>query len=89
MPFCCFWQGHDTKYFQFLLVFRLRKATWDRLQYFSGGTMSELIEQLSKRDLLYPLLTAEHLKAIDRRVLMVYAAVELCFDRFGKESVLK
>lgn len=72
-----------------LFQFRLRKSTWDRLQYFSGGMMSELIDQLTKRDLLYPLLTNDHYKAMDRRLLMIYAAVELCFDRFGKETVLK
>ncbi|XP_031617546.1 glycosaminoglycan xylosylkinase homolog [Contarinia nasturtii] len=66
----------------------LRKSTWDRLLFFSGGTMIELLDQLSKRDLLYPLLTGEHYKAIERRLLMVYAAIETCFDRFDKETVL-
>lgn len=71
------------------LVFRLRKTTWERLLVFSGGTLSELLEQLSKRDLLYPLLTVEHYKAIDRRMLIIYSAMEICFERFGKETVLK
>lgn len=66
----------------------IRKTTWERLLYFSGGTLTELLEQLTKRDLLYPLLTIEHYKGIERRMLMVYAAAEACFDRFGKETVL-
>lgn len=70
-------------------VFRLRKSTWERLLYFSGGTLTELLDQLTKRDLLYPLLTIEHHKAMERRMLMVFAAAETCFDRFGKETVLK
>lgn len=68
---------------------RVRKATWERLQMFSGGTLTELIDQLTKRDLLYPLLTNEHYKAIERRLLMIYAAVEICIDRHGKDAVLK
>lgn len=67
----------------------MRKVTWERLQVFSGGTMTELIDQLTKRDLLYPLLTNEHYKGIERRLLMIYAAVEICFERHGKDAVLK
>lgn len=65
---------------------RLRKTTWERLQIFSGGTLTELIDQLTKRDALHPLLTKEHYKAIERRLLMIYAAVEICFDRHGKDG---
>lgn len=68
--------------------FRLRKSTWERLLFFSGGNLSELMDQLTKRDLLYPLLTHEHYKGMERRLLMIYAAAEACFDRFGKETVL-
>lgn len=46
------------------------------------------MDQLTKRDLLYPLLTNEHYKGLERRLLMVYAAVEACFDRVGKDAVL-
>lgn len=70
-------------------IYRLRTSTWDRLLYFSGGTLTELLDQLTKRDALYPLLTHEHYKAMERRLLMVFAAAEMCFDRFGKETVLK
>lgn len=72
-----------------LFHFRLRKTTWERLQIFSGGTLTELIDALTKRDLLYPLLTPEHYKALERRLLTVYAVAEMCFDRFGKEVVLR
>lgn len=73
----------------YFIFFSLRKSTWERLLLFSGGTLSELLDQLTKRDLLYPLLTDEHNKGIERRMLMIYAAVELCFESFGKETVLK
>lgn len=57
--------------------------------YFSGGTLSELIDQLTVNDLLYPILTKDHLKAIERRLLLTYGTVELCFEKFGIDNVLK
>lgn len=75
-------------HFSCFCIFRLRRTTWERLLYFSGGTLTELLDQLTKRDLLYPLLTPDHNKAMDRRMLMLFAAVEMCFDRHGKDNVL-
>lgn len=76
------------KIIHFLCRCRLRKTTWQRLLYFSGGTLTELLDQLTKRDALYPLLTPEQYKGIERRMLMLFAAAEMCFDRYGKETVL-
>lgn len=73
---------------EFLFIFRMRKSTWQRLLYFTGGTLTELLDQLTKRDLLYPLLTPEQYKGLERRLLMLFAATEMCFDRYGKETVL-
>lgn len=72
-----------------ILCCRLRRTTYDRLAIFSGRTFTELLNQLTKLDLLYPLLTEHHFKALERRLLTVYAAIEVCFDRWGKENVLK
>ncbi|KAL5284881.1 FAM20B family protein [Megaselia abdita] len=66
----------------------LRKSTWERLQVFSGGTLTDLVDRLSKGDLLYPLITDKHKRAIERRLLVVYAVVEICIDRYG-EKILK
>lgn len=64
---------------------RLRKNTWDRLLMMSGGVLSEYIDQLSKKDPLYPILSERQFKAIDRRLLLVYGTVENCMERFGAD----
>ena len=64
---------------------RLRKSTWDRLQVFSGGVLTELIDRLSKPDILYPLISDKHKRGIERRLLVVYAVVEYCMDKEGEK----
>lgn len=66
----------------------LRKTTWDRLQVFSGGTLTDLIDRLTKTDELYPLLSKKHIDAVERRLLTVYGVVEYCLDTYG-EKILK
>uniref|UniRef100_A0A0K8UFU9 Glycosaminoglycan xylosylkinase n=4 Tax=Bactrocera latifrons TaxID=174628 RepID=A0A0K8UFU9_BACLA len=61
----------------------IRKTTWDRLQVFSGGVLTELIDRLSKHDALFPLITDKHKRGVERRLLVVYAVVEYCMDREG------
>ncbi|XP_037943615.1 glycosaminoglycan xylosylkinase homolog, partial [Teleopsis dalmanni] len=61
----------------------LRKETWDRLQVFSGGVLTEIIDRLSKNDPLYPLITDKHKQGVERRLLVVYAVVEYCMDKEG------
>lgn len=68
-----------------ILFFRLRASTWDRLQVFSGGVLTEMIDRLSKHDQLYPLITEKHREAIERRLLVVYAVVEYCLDHEGEK----
>ncbi|XP_055903700.1 glycosaminoglycan xylosylkinase homolog [Eupeodes corollae] len=58
----------------------LRKTTWDRLQVFSGGVLTDLIDRLSKPDPLHPLITDKHKRGVERRLLVVYAVVEYCMD---------
>lgn len=69
--------------------FRLRKSTWERLLFFSGGTLTELIDQISKMDESYPLLTPGHYKAVNRRMYLIFSAVEFCFQKYGHAAVLK
>lgn len=57
--------------------------------YFSGGTLTELIDQMSKTDESYPLLTPSHYKAVNRRILLIFSAVEFCFQKYGNAAVLK
>ncbi|XP_058444790.1 glycosaminoglycan xylosylkinase homolog [Malaya genurostris] len=63
----------------------IRKTTWERLQIFSGGALTETLKELNEIDLLYPLLTKEHYSAIERRLLLVYTTVELCREKYGNK----
>ncbi|XP_059609918.1 glycosaminoglycan xylosylkinase homolog [Phlebotomus argentipes] len=66
----------------------IRKSTWHRLKMFSGGSLTETLEDLTKYDLLYPILTEEHFEAVERRLLLVYSTVEGCLQKHG-ESILR
>uniref|UniRef100_A0A6B2E6J5 Putative conserved secreted protein n=1 Tax=Phlebotomus kandelakii TaxID=1109342 RepID=A0A6B2E6J5_9DIPT len=62
----------------------IRKSTWHRLKLFSGGSLTETLEDLTKYDLLYPVLTEEHFEALERRLLHVYSTVEMCLHKHGE-----
>ncbi|XP_021924010.1 glycosaminoglycan xylosylkinase isoform X2 [Zootermopsis nevadensis] len=66
----------------------IRKSTWDRLQYFSGNALSTSLEALLQHSHITPVLSSLHFKALDRRLLFVFAAVEVCFEQRGRERVL-
>lgn len=77
-------------FFVFLKLFlRIRKTTWQRLLTFTGGSLTNFIKELSKNDLLNPILIEEHYKAVERRLLLVFGAIDYCIDNFGYKSVLK
>jgi hypothetical protein len=70
------------------IISRLRKSTWDRLQLFSGNALSTSLEALLQHSHITPVLTSLHLKALDRRLLFVFATVEVCFEQHGRDRVL-
>jgi hypothetical protein len=70
------------------VTYRLRKSTWDRLQLFSGNALSTSLETLLHHSHIAPVLTSLHLKALDRRLLFVFATVEMCFEQHGTKNVL-
>ncbi|XP_031789323.1 glycosaminoglycan xylosylkinase isoform X1 [Nasonia vitripennis] len=63
----------------------IRKATWKRLQLFSGGSLgyalNELLAHESSKANVLPLITNEHLNAIERRLLTVFGVVEFCIHK--------
>uniref|UniRef100_A0A182RIK7 FAM20 C-terminal domain-containing protein n=1 Tax=Anopheles funestus TaxID=62324 RepID=A0A182RIK7_ANOFN len=63
----------------------IRRTTWERLLIFSGGALTETLEELNKLDLLYPLVIKEHYTALERRLLYIYSTVELCKEKFGNK----
>lgn len=52
---------------------------------FSGGALTETLRELNQIDLLNPLLTKEHYIGLERRLLLIYATVELCRDKYGSK----
>lgn len=72
------------------LVCRVRRSTWDRLEVFSASDerLSEVLEESLRRDPLTPILTRQHLDAIDRRLQLIVTAIEQCIARHGKNVVL-
>ncbi|XP_055385248.1 glycosaminoglycan xylosylkinase homolog [Condylostylus longicornis] len=63
----------------------IRKTTWDRLTVLSGGSLTDLIDRMTKNDDLYPLISEKHRKGIERRLLTIYAVVEHCMDLYGED----
>ncbi len=57
---------------------RIRKSTYSRLEMLESGPLSTLIEELTLKDALYPLLTDEHVQAINRRLAVVMQTIDVC-----------
>ncbi|XP_022130358.2 glycosaminoglycan xylosylkinase homolog [Pieris rapae] len=66
----------------------LATSTWQHLELISGGNLSETIKLLSKFQGT-KLATEEHFKAIERRLLKIYATVQYCIGRYGSAKVFR
>lgn len=62
----------------------VRRATYERLLLFTGGKLSETVRELSRPDLASPVVTEAHYQAVDRRLLLVFSAIEMCREKRGK-----
>ncbi|ROT72431.1 Glycosaminoglycan xylosylkinase [Penaeus vannamei] len=62
---------------------RLRAATHARLVLLSGGGLSRALRELLRLDPLAPVLADAHLRALDRRLAHVLAALSACSERNG------
>ena len=70
---------------------RLRSSIWEKLQSLENsneGTLSQILDRSLRRDPLYPILSADHLAAIDRRLVTVMSAVRQCIDSQGNNTVV-
>ena len=77
----------------FLLIienFRLRSSTHSRLKNIASNetALSLLLDKRLSSDPIYPILTNDHLHALDRRLLIVLKTFENCFNEKKKENVL-
>lgn len=68
---------------------RLRRSTWSRLLWLHYEKASVLLYRLLEWSHIAPVLTDAHLAALDRRLLIVIAAVHVCFDENnGQQNVI-
>ncbi|XP_069983079.1 glycosaminoglycan xylosylkinase isoform X1 [Penaeus vannamei] len=62
---------------------RFRAATHARLVLLSGGGLSRALRELLRLDPLAPVLADAHLRALDRRLAHVLAALSACSEKKG------
>ncbi|XP_027220601.1 glycosaminoglycan xylosylkinase [Penaeus vannamei] len=62
---------------------RLHQTTYERLVLLSGGGMSQAMKELLALDPIAPVLAEAHLRAMDRRVIHILAALNACRERKG------
>lgn len=72
----------------FCFIFRLTPSTWQNLEIISGGSLTDTIKLLAEIQ-GQKLATEEHFKAVERRLLKVYATVQYCIGKHGRAKVLK
>ncbi|XP_026738927.1 glycosaminoglycan xylosylkinase homolog [Trichoplusia ni] len=66
----------------------LSSSTWQSLEMVSGGSVTETIKLLASFH-GETLATDDHYKAIERRLLKVYAVVQYCIEKHGRTNVFK
>ena len=65
----------------------IRRSTLKRLLDLTRGPrLSELLDMSLRNDVLYPILNAAHLKAVDRRVYGVLDTIEKCLENSDNPS---
>lgn len=86
MQICC--HRWNLCHFIFIVSFRLASNTWQQLELISGGSLSETVKVLSSLR-GEKLATEEHFRAIERRLLKIYATVQYCIGKHGSAKVFK
>ncbi|CAG7664105.1 unnamed protein product [Allacma fusca] len=66
---------------------KIRRSLFLTLNKFRG-VLGKSLEAISNFDTLSPLLTKHHLSALDRRLLIVLATVQVCLDRYSQDEVI-
>jgi hypothetical protein len=66
----------------------LRYSTFNQLKYLYKNKFSKLLDESLKLDPLYPILTKEHLKSIDRRMIIIFDELKKCIEKFSPTQVV-
>ena len=65
-----------------------RYSTFLRLKYLYKNKFGKMLDESLKSDPLYPILTDDHLKAIDRRTVIIFNELNKCIDKHTVLNVL-
>lgn len=63
-------------------------STWKHLKMLAGGSLTETIKLLSSFQ-GNVLATEDHYRAVERRLLKVYATVQYCIGKHGSAKVFR
>jgi hypothetical protein len=66
----------------------IRFSTFNRLKYLYKNDFSTLFDESLKNDPLYPILTPDHLVALDRRMKIILYEVMKCTNKFSTTQVV-
>lgn len=55
-----------------------------RLLLYTGGTLTDVLKEFTQHDQLHPLLTDAHYLAMEKRLLNIFATIEICTEKHGK-----
>ncbi|XP_059171966.1 glycosaminoglycan xylosylkinase-like [Physella acuta] len=67
---------------------KIRSSLWQRLLALQDGILSKVLEGVLSHDPIAPVLTRQHLEALDRRLVTVLEQIQLCLDKFGISAVV-
>ncbi|PVD22219.1 hypothetical protein C0Q70_18025 [Pomacea canaliculata] len=67
---------------------RLRHSTWQRIRSLRHNVLSYILGEVLKSDPVQPVLSRDHLLALDRRLAKVWVEIEKCIAIHGVEAVL-
>ncbi|XP_071096709.1 glycosaminoglycan xylosylkinase-like [Haliotis cracherodii] len=67
---------------------RFRFSTWQRLLALQDGVLSGVMKEILAQDPIAPILTEEHLKAMDRRLLNILLEMEKCVAENGMTGIV-
>ena len=79
---------HNTIIYPMKQCCLIRYSTYLKLKYLYKKGFSNLLDESLKNDPLYPILTNDHLKAIDRRLLVILNELNTCINTFKPYEVL-
>lgn len=66
----------------------MRYSTYLRLKYLYDNNFALLLDASLRNDPLYPILTENYLKAVNRRLIVVFDELKTCLENFKPHEVL-